>query len=132
MKYYIYSIDKMNENVIDFNIINSKDRVIKVLMLFLIFCNIYFFSSLYYEVDNNHRNLFKRFINQCKKLRKFNSSFKKLEQFPFFSVCISAYNAEKYIERSILSILNQSFKNAEIIIVNDKSSDDSENIIISK
>ena len=36
---------------------------------------------------------------------------------------------EKYIERAFLSIINQSFQNFEIIIVNDNSNDNTENII---
>lgn len=36
---------------------------------------------------------------------------------------------EKYIERALLSILNQSFQDFEIIIINDNSNDNSEYII---
>lgn len=39
------------------------------------------------------------------------------------SVVIPAYNAEKYIERCINSILNQKLKNIEIIIIDDGSKD---------
>jgi glycosyltransferase involved in cell wall biosynthesis len=35
----------------------------------------------------------------------------------------------KYIERAITSIINQSFQNFEIIIVNDNSKDETEKII---
>ena len=48
---------------------------------------------------------------------------------PYISVCIPAFNMEKYIKKAILSIINQSFKNFEIIIVNDNSKDDTERII---
>ena len=40
-----------------------------------------------------------------------------------FSVLITAYNIEDYIERSIKSTVNQTFKNMEIIVVNDGSTD---------
>lgn len=40
-----------------------------------------------------------------------------------FSIIVSAYNIEKYIERSINSILVQTFKNFELIIINDASTD---------
>lgn len=47
------------------------------------------------------------------------------------SVIIPIYNAEDSIEKLIKSIINQSigFENIELIIVNDKSSDNTENIV---
>ena len=44
---------------------------------------------------------------------------------PLFSVVIPLYNKEKYILRTVNSVLNQSFKDFEIIIVNDGSTDNS-------
>jgi glycosyltransferase involved in cell wall biosynthesis len=48
---------------------------------------------------------------------------------PFFSVVIPLYNKEDFIENTIKSVLNQSFQNFEIIIVNDGSTDNSLNIV---
>ena len=45
------------------------------------------------------------------------------------SVIVPVYNTEKYLSRCLDSILNQSFKNIEIIIVNDGSIDNSVKII---
>ena len=45
------------------------------------------------------------------------------------SIIIPVYNTEKYVEKSINSILNQSYKNIELIIINDGSTDNSEKII---
>jgi len=43
---------------------------------------------------------------------------------PLVSVVMPAYNAEKYIAEAIKSILAQSFKNFELLIVDDSSTDD--------
>lgn len=44
------------------------------------------------------------------------------------SVVIPAYNAENTIERCVKSVLNQSYENLEVIVVNDGSSDSTETI----
>lgn len=46
-----------------------------------------------------------------------------------FSVCISAYNGEKYIRDTIKSVLGQTCQDYEIVIVNDGSIDNTEGII---
>ncbi len=45
------------------------------------------------------------------------------------SVIMSTYNSRKIIERSVNSILNQSFKNLEILIIDDGSKDETWNTI---
>lgn len=45
------------------------------------------------------------------------------------SVIIPVYNTEKYIKRCLESVVNQSFKNIEIVIVDDCSPDNSHSII---
>ena len=42
---------------------------------------------------------------------------------PLFSVIVQIYNIEKYIEQCILSIINQTFTNFELILVDDGSPD---------
>jgi len=46
-----------------------------------------------------------------------------------FSIVVPVYNVEKYLENCLDSIINQSYDNFEIIIVNDGSTDNSKNII---
>ena len=46
------------------------------------------------------------------------------ENCPLISVCMPAFNAGKFITEAIQSILNQSYTNWELIIVNDGSTDD--------
>ena len=45
------------------------------------------------------------------------------------SVIVPVFNAEKYLKRSIESILNQTYKDLEIIIIDDKSTDNSKKVI---
>lgn len=48
---------------------------------------------------------------------------------PLVSVIMPAYNAEKFIDRAITSILNQSYQNIELLVLNDCSTDKTKNII---
>lgn len=48
---------------------------------------------------------------------------------PKISIIMPIYNKEKYLHRSIGSILNQTFKDIEIVLVNDGSTDNSLNIM---
>jgi glycosyltransferase involved in cell wall biosynthesis len=50
---------------------------------------------------------------------------------PLVSVLMPVYNGEKYLRPAIDSILNQSFTDYEFIIINDGSTDSSEEIILS-
>ena len=103
---------------------------INIKFLLYIFIQIYFFKikikyneinliKLLYTITNI--NLYINYINNCTHLNRFiNESFIRKE-YPFLSICISTYNSEKYIEKAVLSIINQSFQDFEIIIVNDYS-----------
>ena len=48
---------------------------------------------------------------------------------PQISVILSAYNEERFIRKAIESVVNQTLKDIEIIIINDGSTDDTLDII---
>ena len=45
------------------------------------------------------------------------------------SVIVPVYNGEEYIERCINSVLNQTYKNIEVIVINDGSQDDTMTVL---
>lgn len=45
------------------------------------------------------------------------------------SIIVPVYNVEKYLKRNLDSLVNQTYKNIEIIVVNDETPDNSEKII---
>ena len=47
-----------------------------------------------------------------------------------FSVIVAAYNVEDYIERALKSVVNQTLKNIEIIVINDCATDSTEEKIL--
>lgn len=52
-----------------------------------------------------------------------------VSEVPLVSVGIPVYNAEKYVEHAVRSVLGQSYSNIELIITNDGSSDESMAIV---
>ena len=48
---------------------------------------------------------------------------------PLISVIVPVYNVEKYVEECVESILNQTLKNTEVLIVNDGSTDKSNELV---
>ena len=48
---------------------------------------------------------------------------------PKVSVIVPVYNTENYIEKCLNSLVNQTLEDIEIIVINDGSTDDSENLI---
>ena len=48
---------------------------------------------------------------------------------PEISIITPVYNSERYLQKMINSVLNQSFRNWELIIIDDKSTDRSLDII---
>ena len=60
----------------------------------------------------------------------FNIDFLVMEN-KLVSIIVSVYNGERYIEECIESVLNQDYKNIELILVDDGSFDSS-NVIFDK
>lgn len=48
---------------------------------------------------------------------------------PKVSIVVPVYNVEKYIDKCLESLVNQTLQDIEIIVVNDGSTDNSETII---
>jgi cellulose synthase/poly-beta-1,6-N-acetylglucosamine synthase-like glycosyltransferase len=84
--------------------------------------------GLFYDENFIDLTPFIKYVTDCKNFIKYNREA-IINDHPYISVCISAKNMQDYIEKNLLSILNQSFQNFEIIIVNDGSDDETENII---
>lgn len=53
----------------------------------------------------------------------------EFEERPLVSVIIPTYNAEKYVEEALLSIISQTYKNLEIIVIDDASSDNTKKLV---
>lgn len=117
--------------------------IIKIIFFFIII------ESFYFKINkrnkftdiNNYKlikslynitniNLYIDYINDCQLLKRINNTNFIKREYPFLSICISTYNSEKYIEKAILSIINQSFKDFEIIVVNDNSDDKTFEILL--
>ena len=105
--------------------LNLKWKIIFEFILIILFSLIYFYSfNIKYNII-----YIKTFINDCRNIKIYNKINSNNGMNPYLSVCIPAFNMEKYIEKALLSLINQSFQNFEIIITNDYSNDNTEKII---
>ena len=96
--------------------------IVTINFLFIIITDIFFRKKM---IDISP---FKKYIFDCKNFIKY-KRYKTINKYPYISVCIPVFNMEKFIEKNLISILNQSFQNFHIIIVNDASNDKTDEII---
>ena len=128
-----YDEEYLRLNKYDNNTIKNIIIRLNLLKYFIyIFLFLFFIFILFINKFTNIKLIdlkqFKKYINDCKLSKKYNRIYINREN-PFISICLSALNMEIYIEQNLLSIINQSFQDFEIIIVNDYSNDNTENII---
>ena len=133
VKIIISEIDDDNKgNCHSFFIIALNSLLILIIAFILCLYILYFTSISLFDFlkENNHIDLTKfiQYVKDCNNSINYDRD-KIYNMNPYISVCIPVYNMENYIEKNLLSIINQSFQDFEIIIVNDASDDNTENII---
>ena len=90
-------------------------------------------NKLYENEENFERFLkkrddqlsYKEFIKMCQNEKLIDFNIPKDNDNPVISIIVSSYNKENLVIKTVRSIQNQSFKNIEIIIVDDCSTDNS-------
>ena len=121
-KYFF--INNIRNNLFEYN--NNNKNKYFIIFIFLI---LFLFIIIYPFYNNENLKVYQNYVNDCIKLNKINRTKLLKITNPYISVCLPIYNMEKYLERALLSIINQSFQNFEIILVNDNSNDNTQNII---
>lgn len=51
--------------------------------------------------------------------------------YPFISIIIPTYNHANFLKKSLKSVLNQKYHNWEIIVIDNESTDDTDEVVIS-
>ena len=103
------NIDEISEKIK--NAFKNKDKIMK------------YYNKFKNAYDKKATELLEAFLGY----KKEESKEKKYEK--LLSVIVPVYNVEKYLEKSLNSIIAASIDNMEILVINDGSSDDSEKII---
>jgi len=76
-----------------------------------------------YWFNENHDGIE---VTECESIKIKNVPlYETYTQEPFFSILVPVYNKECCLKRCMASVLNQSFKDIEVIVVDDGSTDDS-------
>ena len=105
-----------------FSVINHE--IFKFIFFILISIVFIFITAIdiYYRKNILDLRPFNKYINDCKKFIKYGRN-KIVNKYSYISVCIPVLNMENFIKKNILSIINQTFQDFQIIIVNDGSCD---------
>ena len=87
--------------------------------------------NIYLSKKNEKKNLnsYKHYIQDCKNHHRYFKNIHKKNKSPYISICLPVLNMKKYIKQALLSIINQSFHDFQIIIINDNSKDNTYNIL---
>ena len=106
--------------------------LILIITFIICFYILYFTSISFFDFlkEKNHIDLTKfiEYVKDCNNSIIYDRE-KIYNKYPYIALCLSAFNMERFIEKNIFSIINQSFQDFEIIIVNDASEDETENIV---
>ena len=103
------NIDEIKEKIE--YVLDNKDKIMKL------------YQTFKKEYDKKTNKLVEEFL-ECKKEQKEKKEYEKL-----ISVIVPVYNVEKYLEKSLDSIIEAAIDDMEILIINDGSTDSSEEII---
>ena len=112
---------------IEFNYYYILKKIIIFMLIFMCVISINYFLSKNNIIKMDLRP-YKHYINDCKNHKRYFRN-KINNNYPYITVCLPILNMEKYIEQTLLSIINQSFQDFKIIAVNDNSKDDTKNIL---
>ncbi len=82
------------------------------------------------NVSVKHRNEQKHYVEMAKTRAMGRRENKKLDfNIPRFSILMSNYNKSKYVAEAIQSVIDQTFKDWELVIIDDCSTDNSTEVI---